>query len=133
MFNVSNIQRGIVLIDETISNSLWNLEGQTVQYPTTLPGVSFVMKLKRKPQYFTLTLALPLIAVMLMTISGFILAKSGEKMTVTINSMLSYFLIYLVLVDHLPAVSDNIPMLMTFYSIQISKSIGISNLLSPMA
>ena len=119
-FTVGDAKRGIVAFTNDIDHSMFAVAGQKVLYPTTVPGITFGIKLERKVIYYIWTIAIPLIAVIVLTVSAFVVPADGEeKMGTIINAELSFFLLYLLFVDALPATSDNLPMLMVYFTVQI--------------
>ena len=121
-YTVADPKRAVVYFVPT-ENALWNLEGQGVRYSYIVPGVIYFLKLKRKSLYYIWTIAIPVICVCLLTGSTFVIPSDGdEKMGTVINALLSFFLLYLLFVNALPASSQSIPMLMEYIGFHICKS-----------
>ena len=124
---------GIVFNQGTVSNHFviengeWELleltvdtESQNISFKNfiiTNPGFTAKFKLQRKPNFYVLILMVPSILVSLISVVGFLLpSESGEKVSLQLTSLLSYTLLFLVVVDIIPPVGGNFP-LMGKYSI----------------
>ena len=88
-----------------------NIEGVVITYP--IYTVTF--ELRRKPSFYVMILMLPSILVSLISVIGFLLpSESGEKVSLQLTALLSYSLVLLVIVDIIPPVGGNFPLIGKF-------------------
>ena len=78
----------------------------------TYPMYTVIVELKRKPSFYVMILMLPCILVSLISVIGFLLpSESGEKVSLQLTALLSYSLVFLVIVDIIPPVGGNFPLI----------------------
>ena len=88
-----------------------NIEGVVITYP--MYTVSF--ELRRKASFYVIILMVPSILVSLISIIGFLLpSESGEKVSLQLTALLSYSLVFLVIVDIIPPVGGKFPLIGKF-------------------
>ena len=108
-----------------IENGEWDLVGLTLdtspQITTlgksvlTYPIYTVSVELQRKPSFYVMILMLPSILVSLISVIGFLLpSESGEKVSLQLTALLSYSLVFLVIVDIIPPVGGNFPLIGNF-------------------
>ena len=84
----------------------------------TYPIFIVTLELQRKPSFYVMILMLPSILVSLISVIGFLLpSESGEKVTLQLTALLSYSLVFLVIVDIIPPVGGNFPLIGNFQTI----------------
>ena len=75
------------------------------------PMYTITLKLERKPSFYVMILMLPSILISLISVIGFLLpSESGEKVSLKLTALLSYSLVFLVIVDIIPPVGGNFPL-----------------------
>ena len=78
----------------------------------TYPIFIVTLELQRKPSFYVMILMLPSIFVSLISVIGFLLpSESGEKVSLQLTALLSYSLVFLVIVDIIPPVGGNFPLI----------------------
>ena len=108
-----------------IENGEWDLVGLTLHTSpkiitfgesiTTYPIYTVTMELQRKPSFYVIILMVPSILVSLISVIGFLLpSESGEKVSLQLTALLSYSLVFLVIVDIIPPVGGNFPLIGKF-------------------
>ena len=108
-----------------IENGEWDLVGLTLDTSpkittfgesiTTYPIYTVTMELQRKPSFYVIILMVPSILVSLISVIGFMLpSESGEKVSLQLTALLSYSLVLLVIVDIIPPVGGNFPLIGNF-------------------
>ena len=81
---------------------------------TTYPTFTITLELQRKPSFYVMILMLPSILVSLISVIGFLLpSESGEKVSLQLTALLSYSLVFLVIVDIIPSIGGNFPLIGT--------------------
>ena len=89
-----------------------------IYLPTNIiiyPTFEIVFELQRKPSFYTMILMLPSLLVTFISVIGFLLpSESGEKVSLQLTPLLSYMLLLLVLVDIIPSVGGNFPLIGKF-------------------
>ena len=84
--------------------------------------LTFFIGLKRKPLFFVLTLILPCILTLVVAFLAFVVPlESGEKMSISITTLLSILVLLLVISDSLPPSSDYVSLIGKYINI-INKS-----------
>ena len=85
------------------------------------PSFTITLELQRKPSFYVMILMLPSILVSLISVIGFLLpSESGEKVSLQLTALLSYSLVFLVIVDIIPPVGGNFPLIGTVFLIIFS-------------
>ena len=70
------------------------------------------MELQRKPSFYVMTLMIPSVLISLISVIGFLLpSESGEKVSLQLTALLSYSLLLTVLVDVVPPIGGNFPLI----------------------
>ena len=83
-------------------------EGSIITYPIFV----VTLELQRKPSFYVMILLVPSILVSLISVIGFLLpSESGEKVSLQLTALLSYSLVFLVIVDIIPPVGGNFPLI----------------------
>ena len=113
-----------VRASQYMENSEWEITGmkQTVHNLTSqdlaeeltvrYPSFDIQIDLKRRYNYYVITLLLPLIWNALLSASGFLLpTESGERVSLGVTVFLSYMFLLLVVIDVIPPTSNNFPIL----------------------
>ena len=98
----------------------------------TYPIYTVTFELERKPSFYVMILMLPSILVSLISVIGFLLpSESGEKVSLQLTALLSYSLVFLVIVDIIPPIGGNFPLIgIWFIFFKIIYSIFDGNILS---
>ena len=79
------------------------------------PGYTVTLELQRKPSFYVMILMLPSILVSLISVIGFLLSsESGEKVSLQLTALLSYSLVFLAVVDIIPPIGGNFPVIGKF-------------------
>ena len=87
---------------------VFTIAGSIVTYPM----YKVTVELKRRPSFYVMILMLPSILVSLISVIGFLLpSESGEKVSLQLTALLSYSLVFLVIVDIIPPVGGNFPLI----------------------
>jgi len=85
--------------------------------------LTFYFTLKRKPLYYVFNIILPCMLLVAAVLFGFFLPpESGERISLTITSLLAVAVFLQLVSTTLPRNSDNIPMLAMFYMIIMTES-----------
>ena len=98
-------------------------EMMKVVYPT----FRVVIELQRKSTFYVLILMVPIVLVASISIIGFLLpSEAGEKVSLQLTALLSYVLLLLVVVDIVPPVGGNFPMIgkYCFYTVSRCRTRG---------
>ena len=83
-------------------------KGSIITYPIFV----VTLELQRKPSFYVMILLVPSILVSLISVIGFLLpSESGEKVSLQLTALLSYSLVFLVIVDIIPPVGGNFPLI----------------------
>ena len=70
------------------------------------------MELQRNPSFYVMTLMVPSVLISLISVIGFLLpSESGEKVSLQLTALLSYSLLLTVLVDIVPPIGGNFPII----------------------
>ena len=78
----------------------------------TYPIFTVTIELHRKPNFYVMILMVPSFLVSLISVIGFLLpSESGEKVSLQLTGLLSYSLVFLVIVDIIPPVGGNFPLI----------------------
>ena len=78
----------------------------------TYPVFTVIYELQRKPTFYVMILMVPSILVSLISVIGFLLpSESGEKVSLQLTALLSYSLVFLVIVDTIPPIGGNFPLI----------------------
>ena len=81
------------------------------------PEVTYTLHLKRKTLYYIMNLIVPLVTLSFLTLIVFhIPSEDGEKLSVGITILLSYFVFMLMISESLPSTSTNIPLIRKYQS-----------------
>ena len=76
------------------------------------------VELQRKPSFYVMILMVPSILIGSISVIGFLLpSESGEKVSLQLTALLSYSLVFLVVVDIIPPIGGNFPLIGKFKSI----------------
>ena len=82
--------------------------GATVTYAI----FTVTVELQRKPSFYVMTLMVPSVLISLISVIGFLLpSESGEKVSLQLTALLSYSLLLTVLVDIVPPIGGNFPLI----------------------
>ena len=88
---------------------------ESLYYTGNFSSVSFSFKLKRKSMYFVIYMVAPTVMLAILNLFLFVLPpSSGEKVSLGMTIILSYFVFLLLVAEHLPQTSEKIP-LFTMY------------------
>ena len=86
-------------------------------YSVTYPTFTITYELQRKPSFYVMILMLPSILVTFISMIGFLLpSEAGEKVSLQLTSLLSYMLLALVVVDIIPPIGGNFPIIGKIYT-----------------
>ena len=78
----------------------------------TYPMYTITVELQRKPNFYIMILMIPSILVSLISVIGFLLpSESGEKVSLQLTGLLSYSLVFLVVVDIIPPIGGSFPLI----------------------
>ena len=81
-------------------------------YNITYPYLEISLELQRKPSFYVIILIIPSILIASLSASGLLLpSEAGEKVSVQMTALLSYMLLFLLVVDILPPVGGNFPII----------------------
>ena len=81
-------------------------------YNVTYPYFEISLELQRKPNFYVIILIIPTILVASLSAIGLLLpSEAGEKVSVQMTALLSYMLLFLLVVDILPPVGGNFPII----------------------
>ena len=81
----------------------------------TYPIYTVTLELQRKSSFYVMILMVPSVLICLISIIGFILpSESGEKVSLQLTALLSYSIVFLVIVDIIPPVGGNFPLIGNF-------------------
>ena len=105
-----------------VENGEWDLISLTLdtspritmfgEYVLTYPIYIITVELQRKPSFYVMILMLPSILVSMISVIGFLLpSESGEKVSLQLTALLSYSLVFLVIVDIIPPIGGNFPLI----------------------
>ena len=85
------------------------------------------VELQRKPSFYVMTLMVPSVLISLISVIGFLLpSESGEKVSLQLTALLSYSLLLTVLVDIVPPIGGNFPLIGNVpYNILIGKGVSV--------
>ena len=73
------------------------------------------VELQRKPSFYVMILMVPSVLIGLISVIGFLLpSESGEKVSLQLTALLSYSLVFLVVVDIIPPIGGNFPLIGNF-------------------
>ena len=107
-FLVENGEWELVNLKLDTNPRVLTIEGSIITYPI----YTVTVELQRKPSFYVMILMLPSILVSLISIIGFLLpSESGEKVSLQLTALLSYSLVFLVIVDIIPPVGGNFPLI----------------------
>ena len=82
--------------------------------------LEFIFDLKRRSQYYIMTLLLPILAVSILTCFSFLLSRhSGEKISYSITVFLSYMVLMSFITNSLPKTSTEKPILVEYIGAMI--------------
>ena len=74
----------------------------------TYPIYTVTLELERKPSFYVMMLMLPSVLISMISVIGFLLpSESGEKVSLQLTALLSYSLVFLVIVDIIPPIGGN--------------------------
>ena len=102
---------------EFSGNEEWQLIGKDVLTgnQSDLSYVRFYLNLRRKPFYFVMNVAAPIILLSALTLIVFWLPpEAEEKMSLSITLVLSFTVFALLVFDSLPQTSESAPLLGTY-------------------
>ena len=114
-----------------VANEEWDLVSGTInndsfeiKYPSVnviYPRFEVLLELQRKPSFYAMVLMLPMVLVASISVIGFLLpSESGEKVSLQLTALLSYMLLLLVVVDIIPPIGGNFPVIgNVFYHIVV--------------
>ena len=107
-FMVENGEWELVSLKLDTNPLVLTIAGSIVTYPM----YTVTVELQRKPSFYVMILMLPSILVSLISVIGFLLpSESGEKFSLQLTALLSYSLLFLVIVDIIPPVGGNFPLI----------------------
>lgn len=113
--------------NEFVPNSIWHLDSYdaTTDYSKENTDIKFILKLKRKSQYFIINLVLPIILVGILNIFVFVIpADAGEKMGFSVTIFLTFAVFLTIVSSELPKTSDSISVLSIYLIIELGISIS---------
>ena len=91
----------------------------------TYPIFKIILELERRPSFYVIILMLPSVLISSISVIGFLLpSESGEKVSLQLTALLSYSLVFLLIVDIIPPVGGNLPLIGNFLYI-ISRSMKL--------
>ncbi|XP_076469982.1 acetylcholine receptor subunit alpha-L1-like [Babylonia areolata] len=110
ILNGTTINPAFQRVEETESHPEWKLIGMEAEYQlfyTNYWCIYFTFILKRKVVFYVLNMIVPVLLLSLMNCLVFLLpAESGEKMTVSVTTFISFELFFSFINDSLPQNSD---------------------------
>ena len=107
-FLVENGEWELVNLKLSTNPRVFTIAGSIVTYPM----YTVTVELRRKPSFYVMILMVPSILVSLISVIGFLLpSESGEKVSLQLTALLSYSLLFLVVVDIIPPVGGNFPLI----------------------
>ena len=110
-FLVENGEWELVNLELDTNPRIIDIAGAVITYPI----YTVTVELQRKPSFYVMILMLPSILVSLISVIGFLLpSESGEKVSLQLTALLSYSLVFLVIVDIIPPVGGNFPLIGKF-------------------
>ena len=108
LFLVENGEWELVSLELDTNPRIIDIAGAVITYPI----YTVTVELQRKPSFYVMILMLPSILVSLISVIGFLLpSESGEKVSLQLTALLSYSLVFLVIVDIIPPVGGNFPLI----------------------
>jgi len=128
----------VELLNLYTNNKEWTIQSTAANISKTkyqcceekYPDITFRFTIQRKSPTYRATVVLPCLVTMLMVVSGFLLPpNAGEKLTINTVSFIICTLYLLYLSSTLPALSDQIPLIVLFYS-NTTALIGIAVVLN---
>ncbi|XP_062607793.1 neuronal acetylcholine receptor subunit alpha-10-like isoform X1 [Saccostrea cucullata] len=81
--------------------------------------VRYKIVIKRKPLYYLFNILMPTILLTIISLLGFFIHGSEEKISIGITTLLSMVVLQMVVADCLPTVSDAVPLISLYYGISI--------------
>ena len=85
---------------------------RTADATVTYAIFTVTVELQRKPSFYVMTLMVPSVLISLISVIGFLLpSESGEKVSLQLTALLSYSLLLTVLVDIVPPIGGNFPLI----------------------
>ncbi|XP_062607792.1 neuronal acetylcholine receptor subunit alpha-10-like isoform X2 [Saccostrea cucullata] len=81
--------------------------------------VRYKIVIKRKPLYYLFNILMPTILLTIISLLGFFIHGSEEKISIGITTLLSMVVLQMVVADRLPPVSDAVPLISLYYGISI--------------
>jgi hypothetical protein len=103
-----------------VANNEWEVlslkSERNVEYfdccPEPYPNITFLLRIKRKPKFYVLTIIFPCTLVLALAGLGFILpADSGEKVSLEVTVLLSLAVFLLLVSDKLPPSAESFPII----------------------
>ena len=95
----------LTLITKNIDNLIDN-------HDVIFPSFEILVELQRKPSFYVLILMVPSVLVALISIAGFLLpTEAGDKVSLQLTALLSYILLFVMVVDIIPPIGGNFPLL----------------------
>lgn len=128
----------VELLNMYTNNKEWTITSTSANISKTkykccvekYPDITFTFTIQRKSPTYRATVVLPCLVTMLMVVSSFLLPpNAGEKLTINTVSFIICTLYLLYLSSTLPALSDQIPLIVLFYS-NTTALIGIAIVLN---
>ena len=88
----------------------------------TYPMYVVILELQRKSSFYVMTLMLPSVLISLISVIGFLLqSESGEKVSLQLTALLSFSLLLTVVVDTVPPIGGNFPLIGKFHLVTLKK------------
>ena len=76
------------------------------------PSFEILLELQRKPNFYVMILMVPSILVALISIARYLLpSEAGEKVSLQLTALLSYVLMFVMVMDIIPSIGGNFPIL----------------------
>ena len=120
-----------ILLNDFQSNTEWDLVSsvaKSIQLNTTyfnLSVVEFHFTFKRRSGYYVLTVIIPFIVVSILGLMTFSLPpESGEKVSLEMTCLLSFFVIQASVSEHLPTSSHTMPYIGLYTKPELTQSIS---------
>ncbi|XP_062607874.1 neuronal acetylcholine receptor subunit alpha-10-like, partial [Saccostrea cucullata] len=81
--------------------------------------VRYKIVIRRKPLYYLFNILMPTILLTIISLLGFFIHGSEEKISIGITTLLSMVVLQMVVADRLPPVSDAVPLISLYYGMSI--------------
>ena len=107
-FLVENGEWDLISLKLDTTPRIENVTGVIITYPI----FKVILEMERKSSFYVLILMLPSVLISSISVIGFLLpSESGEKVSLQLTALLSYSLVFLLIVDIIPPVGGNLPLI----------------------